>query len=337
MGHRHVLAAFVVSLGTTSALAADQCPPLKVMASVDMVPLKNGRFMVPVSVAGHQEYFVVATANPLSSVSSSLADEFKLPRGHSGMNFVDMSGQVTNKLATLPTFGIGKLEATSVTMLMVDSGGKEAPPEGARVPTGTLGADFLRAYDTDLDFGAQKMNLISREHCADNVLYWNAEKVAKLPMSVDDTGKIHFKMTLDGHELDAVLNTAVPKSTIRMSVAKDLYDVDNDTIGNQREGALANGTPLYSHAFKNLDIEGLNIANPKLVLMPSFADAEIHHMQAVHGARSMAMATKHQPELVVGMAELRQLHVYIDYHHQTIYFTPVTKGGDFPKTSDPAP
>jgi hypothetical protein len=29
-----------------------------------------------------------------------------------------------------------------------------------------------------------------------------------------------------------------------------------------------------------------------------------------------------QPDLTLGMAELKQLHIYIDYHHQTIYLTP---------------
>ena len=319
----------------SSALAADQCPPLKIKASVDIVPLKNGRFMIPVSVAGHPAYFVVATANPLSSISSAVAEEYKFPREHSHVNFVGLAGQVSDKLATLPTFGIGNLKAEHVRLLMVDSGDHPAPQDGAMVPSGMLGAEFLRAYDVDLDFGANKMNLISREHCAGNVLYWNSERLATLPMSVDNDGKIRFKMTLDGHELDAVLNTAIPMSTIRMNTAHNLYDVDNDTAGNQREGALENGTPLYSHTFKSLAFEGLSISNPKLVLMPSLADAKIRHLEARGNPLKLVLPV--QPQLVLGMAELRKLHVYIDYHNQTIYFTPATPGGDQPKAASAAP
>jgi hypothetical protein len=330
------LAVFAVAFAcVSSALAADQCPPLKIMASVDMVPLKNGRFMIPVSVAGHPAYFVVATANPVSSITSAVAEEYKLPREHSGVKFVGLAGQVTDKIAILPTFGIGTLQAQSVSMMMGDSGDHVAPPEGAKVPSGTLGADFLRVYDVDLDFGANKMNLISREHCTGNVLYWNSERLARLPISVDNNGKIRFTMTLDGHELDAVLNTAIPMSTIRMSTASVLYDVHNDTPGNQKEGALADGTTLYSHTFKSLTFDGLSISNPRLVLMPSLADAKIRHLEAM--GNPLKLVPPVQPELVLGMAELRKLHVYIDYHHQTIYLTPATPGGDQPKTASAAP
>jgi hypothetical protein len=126
------------------------------------------------------------------------------------------------------------------------------------VPSGELGADSLGAYDVDLDFGANTLNLISSKHGEGNVLYWKSERLAKLPITVMENGKIYFTMTLDGHDLETVLNTGVPMSTLRMSTAKSLYDVDNDSRGNQHEGALGNGTALYSHAFKTMSIAGPN-------------------------------------------------------------------------------
>ena len=331
MAHKFGLSVFAVAaaLGAGPALAVDECPPLKIMASVDMVPGKHGRVLVPMNVAGRQVYFVLATAVPMTSINSGLADELGLPREHSPINFVDLSGGVSDTLATVPTFGIGRLKAESVRLLVTDShGGNPAP--GAIAPSGALGADFLRAYDVDLDFGANKLNLISRDHCAGNVVYWKSERLAKLPMLVMDNDKITFTMNLDGHELQAVLNTAVPMSTINMRTAKNLYDVDNDSAGNSMEGKLGDGTSLYSHAFKTLSVEGLVISNPRIVLMPNRAEEAIENMR--HGRRGPLLkpASQQQPEFVLGMAELRHLHVYIDYHNQAIYFSPVTKGGDFP-------
>jgi hypothetical protein len=294
-----------------------------------MVPGKNGRVLVPMNVAGRQVYFVLATAVPMTSINSGLADELGLPREHSSIKFVGLSGEVSDTLATLPTFGIGRLKAESVRLLVMDSHGSNPAP-GVVAPSGALGADFLRAYDVDLDFGANKLNLISRDHCAGNVVYWKSERLAKLPMLVMDNDKITFTMNLDGHDLQTVLNTAVPMSTINMRIAKDLYDVDNDSAGNNMEGKLGDGTSLYSHVFKTLSVEGLAIGNPRIVLMPNRAEEAIDNMR--HGWRGPLLkpAGQQQPEFVLGMAELRHLHVYIDYHNQTIYFSPAVKGGDFP-------
>jgi hypothetical protein len=85
-----------------------------------------------------------------------------------------------------------------------------------------------------------------------------------------------------------------------------------------------------------MDIEGLTISNPILILMPSLAEDKIRHMKAMGGPRALMMlpnASELQPELALGMAELSQLHVYIDYREQTVYFTPVTLGGDYPNNA----
>jgi len=42
-------------------------------------------------------------------------------------------------------------------------------------------------------------------------------------------------------------------------------------------------------------------------------------MQSMH-----RIPLKQQPDLVLGLRELRQLHIYIDYHHQTLYLTQAT-------------
>ena len=95
MGIRHCVAVLAAALfSASSALAADQCPPLKIMASVDMVPGNHGRVLVHMNVAGRKVYFVLATAVPMTSINSGLADELGLPREHSPINFVDLSGGV---------------------------------------------------------------------------------------------------------------------------------------------------------------------------------------------------------------------------------------------------
>lgn len=327
----------VAGLIAYPALAADQCPPLKVMASVDMVALRNGVVMIPVTVAGQQKYFVLATGLPYTSINGELADQLAAPRRHSPIKFVGLDGQVSDTLAIVPSFGLGRLNAELVQMLVNKRQDDRVTPDGAARPSGALGADFLRAYDVDLDFGAKKLNLISREHCTGDVLYWKSEHAAKLPMSVMDNDRITFIMTLDGHDLQTVLSTEAPMSTINMRVAKNLYGVDNNSAGNKIEGHLGDGTTLYAHTFNALNVEGLAINNPKLVLMPNRAEEEMDRLRAGRRAPLLRRAGQQQPELVLGMAELRHLHVYIDYHNQAIYFTPAKPEGDVPNSGPATP
>ena len=311
---------FALAALSNPAWADEQCPPLRVVASVDMITMPGGRVVVPMMIAGETHYLFLGTAVPYTSITASFAIAHKFPREHSNINFVDITGEVYDKMAKVPSFGIGRLTTGTTRLLMVEH---EFPAGNGITPEGTLGADFLRAYDVELDFGASKLRLISRAHCDEEPVYWPSQTMAKLPMLVTDMNKITFKMTLDGHELQTILNTSMPGSTLRLVTAKTVYDVDNSTPGNKEVGKMADGTPLFAHRFQSLTVDGLTIANPLLVLMPSKADAEIEHLHAMHSGAGLGPIYIHQqPELTLGMAELRHLHVYIDYHHQMVYLTP---------------
>lgn len=327
-------ACFALATFCPAVLADQQCPPLRVAASVEMISMPSGRVVVPMTVAGEKHYFWIGTATPYTSITASVARAHEFPREHSNIRFVDTNGDVSDKMTTVPSFGIGHLLSGSTKLLMVE---RDYPTANGITPDGTLGADFLRAYDVDLDFGAHRLNLISRDHCNVEPVYWPSTTMAKLPMLVTDDNKISFKMTLDGHDLQTILSTNTSTSTIRINTAKTLFDIDNNSPDNKPAGKLGDGTPLFAHRFQSLTVEGLNIANPKLVLLPSRADEEIKHLHAMHsGAGQGPLLQPKQPELTLGMAELKHLHVYIDYHHQMIYMTPANEPAS-PAPASPAP
>jgi len=317
------------ALSVSASYAAEDCAPLKVLASVDMVPLKSGRIAVPVTVGGQPTYFILATAVPMSSIREQIVAQNHYTSEHSAVKFVDLAGNTSDKLAVVPSFGLGRLSTGSTSLVMTEGNGLPLP-DGS-VTAGVLGADFLRGYDVDLDFGGNKLNLISRDRCDVDPVYWKSATMAKLPMTVTDKNKISFVMELDGHRLDTVLNTGVPMSTLNLRVARAVFDIDNDSPGNRPEGRLNKDTPLFSHRFQSLSAGDLKIENPRLVLLPPLADQKIRHLEFVTAVHFMPI--NQQPDLVLGMAELRHLHLYIDYHHQTLYMTPATPGGDMPGKS----
>jgi hypothetical protein len=318
--HRFAVLVCAAVLSVSSAFAAEECPPLKLVASVGMLPLKSGRVAIPVKVAGEEQYFVLATAVPMTSINRRYAEAKGFPREHSNVKFVDLGGEVADKLATVPSFGLGRLMAGSTSLVLTEGGGQPLPDGG--FTAGVLGADFLRGYDVELDFGSLKLNLISRQHCNNEPVYWDSATMAKLEITVTDTDKISFPMELDGHRMQTVLNTGIPMSTLNMRVAKEVFGLDAGSAGNRPEGWLNKDTQLFSHQFQSLGAEGLKIDNPRIVLLPDLADQKIRHLQVMQSMHRIPL--KQQPDLVLGLRELRQLHIYIDYHHQTLYLTQAT-------------
>ena len=309
------------------ALAEEQCPPLKVLTSIDLMMPKNGMVGVPVTVAGEKTFFILDTAAPQSRISAELAKKLNLPLEHSGrVTLVNARGNISTTFASVPSFDLGRLTYHSAVFWVI------AEPANPAGPQGVLGGDMLRNYDIDLDFAAQKMNIISRDHCADNVVYWKSTMLAKVPMGVGHNNRIFFNATLDGHDLTAVLSTGLAHSAINISIAKSRFDVDETSPGSVAVNPNNKDT-LYHHRFGTLNFQDVSVSNPDILLMPDIGD-KIPGAVLRGGDRFLARMNLDQPELLVGMSTLRQMHVYIDYHNQTIYFTPAAPS---PTAAAPSP
>ena len=318
-----------VVIGLALALAgalpawADDCKPPRIVASVDMVPQANGTVLVPVMVAGSPHYFRVGTAAPMSSVTAAFAQQMGLMREHSGITMINTAGRDTNRVATLPDFSIGALKPANVPAF-IEPDAPSGALEGVRA--GTLGADILRAYDVDLDFGAHKMNLISRDHCDGQILFWKSELMTRVPMSIADDNKIVFPMTLDGHELQAVLSTGAANTSMSLKAAREHYDVGNDSAGNEPAGML-NDQRLYAHRFKSLAAGGLAVGNPRIVLLPDLVEEDAHRLHPLRNSGlhpRLDQREAHLPDLILGMSTLKQLHLYIAYAERALYISPVS-------------
>lgn len=309
-------------LGTAPARAAD-CPPAHVLASLDLVPQKNGTFLIPVTLAGTPRYFSLGTASPMSTVTPALAAELGLTREHFGVTMINTAGHDTNRIATVPDFAVGNLKGTSEPFLIEPepAGGDEAGTADGPRRAGTLGADFLRAYDVDLDFAARKMNLISRDHCDGQILFWKSELMTKVPMSVTDDNKIFLEMTLDGHQLDTILSTNAARTSINLRVAKTVYDIGNDAPGNEPAGRL-DDTSLYAHRFGALAAGGLGVNNPEIVLLPDLVQDDARHLHPLRSNRRLNLREPRLPDLLLGMSTLGQLHLYIAYGERALYISP---------------
>src|SRR5207244_2627656 len=93
-------------------------------------------------------------------------------------------------------FTLGQLSAPHIDFIVTPSGTLQG--HDPRV-AGVLAPDILLNYDVDIDFGADKLNLLSPKHCPGKVIYWPALTIAVVPMNVVTSGHIVIPVKLDGH------------------------------------------------------------------------------------------------------------------------------------------
>jgi predicted aspartyl protease len=314
-------AAFALAAMTGPALAADdgaKCKPLRGIASVDMT-LDGNQLMVPVTIAGQKRRMVLDTGAPITSITPEIVTELKLETSHSNLRIEDILGNYSEDLAILPTFQLGPLHAEDLKVFVMPRPKEQVDPvtgpsDPAQEFAGVYGSDFLRNYDVDLDFGLRKVHLASPDHCEGVGVYWGPASYTVLPMTIDDSGDIVLRMTLDGAEMTVVLDTGSEDSTLTSAAARRFFslsagsDAKTQVINSERvEG-------VFAHRFATLELNGLSIRNPEITILPDVASAKDRDSRVGSWRTS---GTSY--DLILGVNELSRLHVYIAYKERKVY------------------
>ncbi len=295
---KRVFAGFVLLLAPLLIMAtaawADDCKPLQEINSVQLIPLGGGiQNFVPASMNGTTKYLLFDTGSFISMVEALAAADLKLPiRIVSGSEQL-VTGNPSHSLATIGELGIGRLKASRAQMFVMPA---------QLVQAGTFGMDFLVHYDVDVDFGTDTLNFFSQDHCPGKVNYWGATDVAVVAMDADakQHNKIKVPATLDGHEVQAVLDTGTTTTTLRADLAEKLYGL---TLGSPDtpEHGVVNGDrshKAYRHRFTSLAFGDIAVTNPQVLITSSKSNF---------------------PELIIGMDVLRRLHIYAAFGERKLY------------------
>jgi predicted aspartyl protease len=257
---------------------------------------------IPVSVNGKELHFLVDTGGYVTSISQDVAASLKLEPHNIMMNRIeDAGGKVASQYVWADSFKLGGMEAKKFD-LMVDL---------LKDPhiDGTLAPDLLRNFDLDFDFATMTLNLFRPHACEGQAVYWTKDYIA-LPMDILKSGHARVDITLDNENMDAILDTGASASVMTLNSARHYFDLDKDSSGVSKLGHVVSGqgsvNDSYRYAFKSLSMGGVAVTNPKIVL----ADAPT------------VMAVEHA-SLILGMSELRYLHLYFAYHERKLYISTV--------------
>lgn len=321
-----MLATLLLSVvNTAPAVAGAACAPLTVLTSMDL----NPQAPVPIVTAIISDKpvgLLVDTGGALSSLKKKAVRELNLQTGRARIYLKNVAGETEDLEARLPSITLGRLRQEGA-YFMVLPGEEDSNDPPIEQFGGILGSEMLRNVDVDFDFGAKKLNLVSPDHCAGNVVYWPAPAVAVVPMTLNQFGHIMFRMELDGRRVNTMLDTGFSRTTLNLDTARRTFRIDVNAPDVQKIGELTGGysADTYRRRFKTLTVDGVTISNPEIDMLPNM-------MGNVNpGApRTGSMIRQDQnglPDLVLGMNVLSQMHVYIAYKERKLYITAATPQG----------
>jgi predicted aspartyl protease len=267
-----------------------------------MVEAAHGALMVPVTIAGQARAMIIDTGAMQSMVRG--ADVTGLPH----LSAPDgplrgLGGKSMAEIVRLPTLALGAVLWRDATVYVGPDGFSPDPRLA-----GILGANLLRAYDVEIDPAAGRVSLLSQDRCSGNPLGGSGDRALALPIEVGPGGWIVVPVTLDGVRLRAIIDTGADTSVIGVDSARARFHLEPGDPGTESigESRTADGGRVAAsrHRFQTLEIGSARFDAPWLTIMPV-------HLGDAGGAAA--------PDLVIGMHQLRALHLYIAYRQHMLF------------------
>lgn len=279
------------------------------LSAIDFVPAHND------GGAGGFSMGLAAVTDIDGAVAGVTA--YESPGGASSGNAVaiyNAKGVMFHSWTQANDFTLGAMRTDHLQFVVTD-----LPEPGSG---GILSARFFQKYDIDLNFSAHKFNMFAPDHCEGQVLYWRAPGVDKLPFRFQD-GRIIVRVTVDGRQMDAAIDTGWPRSEMQFDDVDSSYYLMPNSPGVMREG---NGFNAYN--FGVLSFGKVAIRHPHLVLTHAVTMRGTDTGPQTGSLLRNFSHTSVQPTLVIGTDLLKLLHIYIAFDERMLY---VSQGPELPE------
>ncbi|HEY5085667.1 MAG TPA: hypothetical protein VII48_14155 [Rhizomicrobium sp.] len=321
--------ALTIGVGISGLAHAADCSPLQIKNTVKMEPLaRTGLMMVPITLDGREKKFLFNTSAYLNQVSQATAQELQLNQHHSRFRIADPGRHDTETFVEVGDVTFGQAKTKDIQFEITPN-----PEVGVATPfDGMLSAGIFTHEDLDMDFGAERLNFFSADHCEGKVIYWLHQVLAVVPM-VMEQGHIDLTVTLDGHPMRASLNTGISRTTLNLQRAQEIMSFSPDAAtppGNLKDDP---DNKIYPRQFANLSFEGVTVANPVIFVRPLVYGGGPGVNQPGDDLRLGSRAehkddiiTRLAPDLRLGMDVLRHLHIYVATAESKLYITEAAPG-----------
>ena len=298
------------------------CAPLAIITSVDLTPASDHLAeFVPVSINGTDQLLLLDTGGAITELTAEAADAMKLERRKGPFQQYNVSGQYSDQYVNA-SLTLGALKSGKSDFVVAP--GSNPFGTGSSV-AGILGPDILAHYDLHIDFGANKLTLLSPDHCEGKVIYWPASAVVVVPMKVLRSGHIIVPVSLDGKTINALIDTGASNTTLTtLSAESDfglkLGDADTPKTGNLPDQP---GAFTYKHTFKSLAFEGIAVSNPHVDIIPDMTKDVVANNPELGTRLADTKRAEDKIDMLLGMNVLRHFHLYVAYKEEKLYITPI--------------
>ena len=298
------------------AHAADCVRSLRIVNSVQMQSTTDRKVMlVPVRIGGSEKKLLLDTGGLVSQISRATTEAMNLPTHYNSRRLFDLTGNVSNTQTILPRLTLGERNQSDVKMVVAPN-----PELGTSLPyDGLLATDMLADNDIDMDFGAKRLTAFSTDHCDGQVIYWPADHVAAVPVTVK-RNLIFLPVTVDGHVLNAVIDTGSQYTAMNMEVANRVFGLtpDSPDMAPMTQSNGDKSLTAYGHRFDSLTFDGVKVADLRIYLLPDKIGSrdKIRRIEGLEASEDVVF-----PDLLIGMDVLRHLHVYFATREKRLYIS----------------
>jgi predicted aspartyl protease len=306
----------ITVLTSGTAQAANCSPYLRIINSIQMRTTADRTIMVvPVTIDSGSEKLLLDTGGRVSQISRTAAKSLDLPIRGSDVQLSDMAGNVSAARTTAKRLILGLKEQKGVRFGIAPN-----PDLGTKLPyDGLLATDLFVDADLDMDFGAGRLTAFSTDHCPGQVIYWPADDVAAVPVTVHDN-LITIPIQVDGEPMTAVMDTGAQYTVMNLALARRLFGLtpDSPDMKSVTETSGERSITAYGHVFDQLTFRGVTVKNLRIYLM---ANQVAPH----YGLRRMG-GNDAVPDVIIGMDVLRHLHVYFATKEERLYISDAALG-----------
>jgi predicted aspartyl protease len=347
--YRQVFFALAVFFLSGGGAVAQSCSLPAIAASVDLKEVPGSNLVtVPVEINGKPKQFLLDISTAPMEISQAAVAEIGLP----GIGATGDSTQFDMQLGPTGTAISSSVQSMSASVYDVNGARSRAATRArVRVADFTIGGatghnmqfaisndrdlgetkpydghmtgSFFRQYDVELDFAGKKLNYLTPTACDDpnQVVFWPHGAIAEVPMTMAG-GRMEVSVTIEGHAINAVVDTSYDRTVMRRDVAERLFGLETDTPGMAPVADLKDGMGqrVYSHTFPQISLEGITARNVPALIQ---ANSMIHNVNRtpILGSRAKFAAEPRIPDLTLGMDVLRQLHLYAVFGQEKLYVT----------------
>jgi tetratricopeptide (TPR) repeat protein len=302
-----IIASFSLFVYGANESRSPACTLMKV-AELDIIANQSNSLLIPVLLDEKPSALVLDTGAFWSLLREGVIGDLK--SRNAPIQMLGAGGGEIGQYVKLASMQIGAMRFKNAEFFV----GSDAITDDERVG-GNLGANILKGFDLEIDPGRNKVNLFSPKRCEGSAVYWPEIDATSIPFDFDD-GWITIPVVLDGKPIRALLDTGASSSILNLLAAKKIFGLTPQSQGvESSDSALTldgKKLELYKYQFKSLQIGDVTFANPWL------------NLSVNHNAREEKrnLGTK-APALILGMHQLRKLHLYIAYAEKTIYMSSV--------------